>query len=799
MGVGKGTPNPRSVLIVSLEESHLTRHNDPWVLGISASHNGAVCLLRGDELVVAIQEERLSRRKRDRISGAQHSQALDYCFDYAGIQPRDLSMVALCVQGRVTDANQDLSLNPCLQIKEHAIPTLIISHHLAHATSAFATSGFSDSAILVIDGAGSPGEDLSDEERKVIINPMEDNWEIISLYSGSDAMITPLEKHVGEYAERGNGVTPNRNCMPQFRSLGGLFSATAMQIFGEYMEAGKVMGLAPYGRPTHPPQDFFEIVDGRFVFSDKIPSLFQYDERWPANQSEYEDLACSAQEALEVALLYLVDHLYDLYPSLSLCYAGGVALNSIANERIIRESKFKNVYIIPAAEDSGPAIGAAYMGLWQLSRINRRRRLLHDAVGRQYSMTAIRQAILETPAVEIVESDNVVSDAAQLLVDGKILGWFQGRSELGPRALGQRSILCDPRRPDGKALLNSRVKHREAFRPFAPAILLEHARDWFELEGINPESAHMLRICAFKENKKALVPAVVHVDGTGRFQTVTKEANGKFYDLIEEFYGRTGVPIILNTSFNVMGLPIVESPEDALMCLLSTGIDYCVLEDVIVKKRDQILLGLDLAPNYQPPQMRSNERLDPLPSRKSRRPLKEYVGTYSSPVGTLKIDRERNQLIGTYNAQPTPLVRLADDLFEPAGDNFKGFKLTFIPDNQGFIERVVIHIGESEEAVLTRKARPWSVSKSYLKRCVGEYEVAGRRLQVSLLEEDRFLITGPGQPYYLLTPSQKDKFDLKNTPGYHLQFITDEKGKVTEAIISQPNGAFRLKRVTKSK
>jgi carbamoyltransferase len=248
----------------------MARHNGPWVLGISASHNGAVCLLRGDELVVAIQEERLSRRKRHRIYGAQHSLALDYCFDYDGICPSDLSMVALCVQGRVTDPDQDLTLNPCLQIKEHAIPTLIVPHHLAHAASTFATSGFLDSAILVIDGAGSPSEDLSDEERKVIINTMEENWEIISLYSGLDTIITPLEKHGTEGRK---WLAPDRNRMARFNSLGGMYAAVSGQIFGEYAEAGKVMGLAPYSRPTYPPHDFFEIIEGRFVFSDKIPSL----------------------------------------------------------------------------------------------------------------------------------------------------------------------------------------------------------------------------------------------------------------------------------------------------------------------------------------------------------------------------------------------------------------------------------------------------------------------------------------------------------------------------------------------
>ena len=274
----------------------MARARDRWVLGISASHNGAVCLLRGDEIVVAIQEERLSRRKRHRIFGAQHSLSLDYCFDYAGIRPRDLSLIVLTVQGRANAQNQDLTLNPFLQVKEHRIPTMTIPHHLAHAVSAFGTSGFADAATLVIDGIGSPAEDLAPDEQEAIVNPMEDGWEIISLYAASGTTVTPLEKHV---AEGRKWLTTDRDSMPQFRSLGGIFSAAAVQIFGGDLEAGKVMGLAPYGKPVYPPGDFFDIVDGRFIFSDKIPSLFRHAERWPARQTEYEDLACSVQNALE--------------------------------------------------------------------------------------------------------------------------------------------------------------------------------------------------------------------------------------------------------------------------------------------------------------------------------------------------------------------------------------------------------------------------------------------------------------------------------------------------------------------
>ena len=771
----------------------MSKDKDPWVLGISASHNGAVCLLKGDEIVVAIQEERLSRKKRQRIFGAQHSLSLDYCFDYAGIQPRDLSMIVISVQGRLKSANQDLTLNPLLKVKEYGIPTLAISHHFAHAVSAFGTSGFGESAVLVIDGIGSPEEDMSEEEQRVIKNPVEDAWEIISLYSASGTTITALEKHVSEGRQ---WLTTDRTCMPKFRSLGGIFSASAVQIFGGDLEAGKVMGLAPYGRPAYPTSDFFEIVEGRFVFHDKIPSLFQHADRWPQRQAEYEGLAYSAQNALEDALLYLVDHLYELSPSNNLCYAGGVALNSVANERIIRESKFKHVYIKPAAEDSGPAIGAAYYGLWQLTKKNTRRRLLHDAVGRQYPPSAISQAIAETPGAEITHSTDVISDTVDLLIQGKIVGWFQGRSELGPRALGQRSILCDPRRPDGKEVLNLRVKHREAFRPFAPVIPLEEARNWFEMDGISPDSGFMLRVCPFKEDKKAQVPAVVHVDGTGRIQTVTKEANGRFYDLIKKFQEKTGVPIILNTSFNIMGMPIIETPQDALLCLLSTGIDYCVLEDTIVKKRERILLGLDMPSSNQtaPPKAQKNSRYKP-PGMQSERALKDYVGDYDNPTGVLRIGREGDQLTGTYNAQTTPLVRLAEDVFEATSEAYKGFKITFIPDKNGFAERAVVDMGEQGEAVFTREYKRQSVSKKFMSKCAGEYEITDKKVKVALQDDGKFTITVAGQPNYVLIPGKDETFDLKNTPGYRVEFREGAQGAITEAIITQPNGVFVLKKV----
>jgi carbamoyltransferase len=556
------------------------RSKEPWILGISASHNGAVCLLKGDEIVVAVQEERLARFKRQRIFGAHQSLALTYCLTYAGIEPSDLSLVVLCLQGRARDENHQLARNPQLNVRAHDIPTLVIPHHGGHAFSAFATSGFAEAAILVVDGAGSPVDDFTADEQAVLKRRFEDAWETASIYRGDGVSVTALSKHV---VEEGRWLGVRDSGMYSFGGLGGMYSAVAHQIFGDPMEAGKVMGLAPYGKACISADDFFDIEDDEFKFKDNVPAKFRYDERWPARAAEYEMLAASVQAALERALIHLVGRARDLYPSDNLCYAGGVALNSVANERIIRECGFKNVYIMPPAEDSGPAIGAAYYGLWRLTGQNTQRRLIRDACGRQYEPGSISASVAHNELRQEFPPD-VVADTVDLLCEGKIVGWFEGRSELGPRALGQRSILCDPRSSNAKEILNARVKMREAFRPFAPAVLEEEAPRWFQLDGAPAASPFMLRVCKLEPAKAAAVPAITHVDGTGRLQTVSREANGRFYDLIKAFYDRTGVPMILNTSFNVMGEPIVETPDDAVECLMKTQLDCCVFEDRIVWK-----------------------------------------------------------------------------------------------------------------------------------------------------------------------------------------------------------------------
>jgi carbamoyltransferase len=738
----------------------MTAKKDLWILGLGgADHNGAACLLRDDEIVIAIQEERLLRRKRAGLYAAHYSRAIERCLEYADIRPKDLSLVVCCAVRRAKTPEQDVLRNPTLQLERYGIPTLCIPHHYGHAYSAFATSGYKESAVLVIDGAGAPIEDLTAEERMVIKGKRRNGHEAISLYAASGISIKPVEKHLflPNWVKTGRDLGPvfwEADCMPTFSSLGVMYATVAYQIFGSFFDAGKVMGLAPYGEPEIPTSEFFVIEDGSLVFRDSVPKRFPHHERWPLRRREYSNLARSTQAALEEAVLYFVERLYRLCPSENICYAGGVALNSVANERIIRESAFKNVHIMPAAEDSGTAIGAAYYGLWRLTKTNSRRKLVCDAVGPIYSEQRIRDAIKNMPAVETLDSNDIISDTVDLLCDGKIVGWFDGRSELGPRALGQRSILCDPRRPDAKDILNSRVKHREAFRPFAPAVLSERVSEWFDFDGVFPESPFMLRVCGFKDGKKEEVPGVVHVDGTGRLQTITSEANGRLHQLVEKFYEKTGVPIILNTSFNVSGEPIVETPEDALNTLLSTGIDYCVLGGSIVTKRKEILFERNEISWPQRVRDQIREILNAAAIGKDEvgvaaeranqpRSLDCYIGQFEHHAqGTIKIEREGERLKAIitgglmrriHSGISASLNRLHHDVFEITGDRFAGVKIAFLPDRRHRINLLAMILKEdglTNDYFFKAPDVSGSDATSY-NRFVGEYRKLDRRMNLT--------------------------------------------------------------------
>jgi carbamoyltransferase len=564
----------------------------PWILGIASSHNGGACLLRGDEIVVAIQEERLTREKRAEHRAAHDTLAVRYCLEYAGISPRHLNAISVCCSRSMDHPEEDVNINPLLHVQKNKIPVYYVPHHLGHAWGTFSTSGLSDAAVLVIDGRGSPWEDISNEEQKVsaiarcsAMAAVEETAlrEIVSLYYANEFEITPVHKIMSSLPEW--DVAANKG-MPLFASLGDMYGAVGYQIFGSFFDGpGKVMGLAPYGHATIPAHEFCEYHNGHIVFRSVVPERFNHDIRWPHRQADYKDLAASTQNALEVCLHQLLHLASSRQLSDNLCYAGGVALNSVANEAMMAEGLFSEHFIMPASEDSGTAIGAAFYGLWRTcGKVASARRMTVDSVGRGYSPDEIAAAVEQTPLLLSKDVDDVANYTATKLSEGKIVGWFQGGSELGPRALGSRSILCDPRVPTMKEKLNKKVKFREAFRPFAPVILEDDVQEWFDISGTSKSSPFMLRIMPFKYHKRDLVPAVVHIDGTGRVQTINQDSPLLLKSVLGAFKTLTSIPLLLNTSFNVAGEPIVETPSDAVWCFLISGMDLCVLGNRVLEK-----------------------------------------------------------------------------------------------------------------------------------------------------------------------------------------------------------------------
>ena len=563
---------------------------EPWILGIGASHNGSACLLRGSEIVVAVQEERLSGVKRAAVSLGTDCLSSRYCLEAAGLRPQDLDAIAVSALPSLTTPENQLADNPYLGPAARHVPVVTAGHHLAHAASAYALSGFSEAAVLVVDGAGSPYTDLDDAERRAIAGPL--GCEAISMYAAAGRTITPVSKQMvadGWVGQRNGG-------MRTFGTLGGMYSAVAEQVFGDLLAAGKVMGLAPYGRPTIPTSEFLVAEGGSVNFTPAVVERFAHDARWPAHEQEYVDLAASVQAALEVALAEVLRGLRRRTPGVDrLCYAGGVALNAVANEKVIHRGPYDEVFVVPPAEDSGLAIGAAYLALWrQTNGHHPRPRLRRESLGRPYGDDDVERAVEALPGIAARRSADVVGETCERLAAGAVVGWFQGGSELGPRALGHRSLLCDPRDAAAKARLNAKVKFREPFRPFAPVLPKRAVPDWFDAPA-GLSSPFMLRTVPFRADRAGQVPAVVHRDGTGRLQTVEPGDNPLLHALLESWEALTGVPLLINTSFNLAAEPIVETPEDAVRCLLASGIDCCVVGSWVVTRARAVSL-LDLAP-----------------------------------------------------------------------------------------------------------------------------------------------------------------------------------------------------------
>ncbi len=552
-------------------------------LGLGGSnHDFSACLVDNGEVVYAIEEERIRRRKYSVGVNSLFNQGWRYCLDAHQACLADVEMIVA-----------DDTLLPPAYFHFRSRTTLI-RHHLAHAASTFYPSPFQRAAILVVDGAGSliEGEGV----------------ETLTTAVGDGERITELSKVLGTNWTT-NGLPARRGLQvgDSDHSLGFMYKAVSKtlgfalyQDQGWYLtEDGKTMGLAAYGDNRYHqefrkylnllPEGRYELHlknDGLLDFVSSALDGFNGEERF----ARCADLASAAQNLLEETLLHVTRQLYVDTGLSDLCLAGGVALNCVANGRLLRETEFDNIFIQPAAGDGGCAVGAAFYGYHVLGERRRdrgpcspQRGQRHTYFGRPYRDSEVIAAI-KAADLPYRRLDLPALMAAHILSRSLLLGWFTGGSEFGPRALGHRSILADPRDARMKDVINARVKHRENFRPFAPAILAEYVSDYFHLA---IESPYMLLAAPVVERMRAVIPATVHVDGAARVQTVNRTDNGRYREVIEWFHRLTGVPVVLNTSFNDRGEPIVESPAQALDFFGPSQLDYLVIEDYLVAHREE--------------------------------------------------------------------------------------------------------------------------------------------------------------------------------------------------------------------
>ncbi len=593
------------------------------ILGISAFyHDSAACLLKDGKIIAAAQEERFSRKKHD---PRYPHHAVEFVLNYSRMKLSEIDQivffekpflkferlletyVAFAPRGFVSFAKamplwikeklfqKNLLFN---KLKEHdenfkSDKNMFFSdHHLSHAASAFFPSPFEEAVVLTADGVG--------------------EWATTTVAVGKKNDLE-IKKEIH---------------FPH--SLGLLYSAftyyTGFKVnSGEY----KLMGLAPYGSPIYEDkvkelvdikddgtfrldQKYFNYATGLTMTNEKFHELFGQKPRDPKNEKITQfhmDIAASIQKVTEEIMIKLAKAIRQEYNIKNLCLAGGVALNCVANGKILKEKIFDNIWIQPAAGDAGGSLGAA-LALWHIEQKKERVVNSNDDMKGSYLGTEFNQEEIENELksaganFEKLQYEDLISKTAEFLSNEKAIGWFQGRMEFGPRALGARSILGDPRSDKMQKNLNLKVKYRESFRPFAPSILKEDLSDWFN---INVDSPYMLLVADVNSNKKiemneeqkklfgidklnikrSEIPAVTHVDYSARIQTVTKETNKTYYDLISKFKEKTGCPVIVNTSFNVRGEPIVNSPTDAFNCFMGTELDYLVIGNCILEKSKQ--------------------------------------------------------------------------------------------------------------------------------------------------------------------------------------------------------------------
>ncbi|HKD68836.1 MAG TPA: carbamoyltransferase [Candidatus Binataceae bacterium] len=589
------------------------------ILGVSCYfHDAAAALLRDGQLIAAAEEERFSRKKHD--YGFPEN-AIDFCLRSAGVKPEDLDYLVFFEkpflkferllltsmqtfprslrvfrEAMLTWLGDKIWIRHLIQSKL-GVPgekILFSEHHLSHAASSFLCSPFDEAAILTIDGVGewttaSLGVGKGTNVR--LLKEIRFPHSLGLLYSAFTAFLG-FEVNEGEYKVMGMAPFGKPNYVDQVRKLIRLHNDGSFELDMDYFSFHhsteqtynkKFVNL--FGTPRAPESHFFTQSSGYPSYFGDKPS--NYAALCQENQ-HYADIAASIQVVIEEAVLNLARAAQAETGCKNLCMAGGVALNSVANGRVLRETPFEGLYIQPAAGDAGAALGAALFGYHTVLGQPRSFVMEHAYWGEEHNAEATRAFLDDNgiPYEHCANQEELIGRCVESLAQGKVLGWEQGRFEWGPRALGNRSIIADPRRNEMKEIVNVKIKFREPFRPFAPSVLAERAHEYFEIgagDGKYP-SRFMLNVAPVRSDKREVVPATTHVDGTGRLQTVAREANPRYYSLIESFGQLTGVPVLLNTSFNLRGEPIVNTPAEAYSTFARSGIDMLVLGDYLVRK-----------------------------------------------------------------------------------------------------------------------------------------------------------------------------------------------------------------------
>jgi len=589
------------------------------ILGISCYyHDSAAVLLQDGQLIAAAEEERFSRIKHD---SSFPRNAIRFCLDVGKIRGGNLDyavffekpfrkldrILATVLQtypkswkvfreSMIAWVLDKLWVASTLQ-SELGIPrskVLFSEHHLSHAASAFLCSPFQEAAILTVDGVGewvTTGGGVGQGNQIRLTKQIEFPHSLGLLYSTFTAFLG-FEVNDGEYKVMGMAPYGSPRYTEKIwklvrQNLDGSFSLD-MDYFcfhhsADRMFNGRFTQLFGEARPRDMP--FFTESGGYPAYLGD--SLVGYSDLCRINQY-YADIAASVQAVTEELLLGLARNLYHETGLKRLCIAGGVGLNSVANSRILRETHFEEIFVQPAAGDGGGALGAA---LWAYNSLLGKPRtfcMQHAYWGKHYSDSEVSACLNEKgiPHRHMSDSDELLDSVVERLMRGKVVGWFQGRFEWGPRALGNRSILADPRNPGMKDIVNTKIKFREPYRPFAPSVLAEHAECYFELPHATQHhpARYMLYVVPTKDQQREALPAVTHTDGTARLQTVFREQNPRYYALIERFAQATGVPVLLNTSFNLKGEPIVNTPAEAVSTFLRSEMDCLVLGDFVVEK-----------------------------------------------------------------------------------------------------------------------------------------------------------------------------------------------------------------------